>query len=89
MTTCVEGSGVSEGRDVEGVGRGRWGEKGGAEPGGGGTRRVARARTRISLLPNIRSNAFLNEVSAAFPISTASASATPDSHAPATPDASP
>jgi len=43
MTTCVEGSGVSEGRDVEGVGRRRWGEKGGAEP--GGVERVAsRAR---------------------------------------------
>ena len=65
------------------------GGKGWRGAGEGGTRRVARARTRISLLPNIRSNAFLNEVSAAFPISTASASATPDSHAPATPDASP
>ena len=65
------------------------GGKGWREAGGGGTRRVARARTRISLLPNIRSNAFLNEVSAAFPISTASASATLDSHALATPDASP
>jgi hypothetical protein len=65
------------------------GGKGWREAGGGGSRRVARARTRISLLPNIRSNAFLNEVSAAFPISTASASATLDSHAPATPDASP
>ena len=88
MTTCVEGSGVSEGRDVEGVGRRRWGEKGGAEPARADAPSPS-ARTRISLLPNIRSNAFLNEVSAAFPISTASASATPDSHAPATPDASP
>lgn len=88
MTTCVEGSGVSEGRDVEGRAQ-EMGGKGWRGAGEGGTRRVARARTRISLLPNIRSNAFLNEVSAAFPISTASASATPDSHAPATPDASP
>ena len=64
------------------------GGKGWREAGGGGSV-ASRARTRISLLPNIRSNAFLNEVSAAFPISTASASATLDSHAPATPDASP